>query len=232
MLIAALTLLAAFSPPITTPACAPGAAAVTTFRATSNLLHRASAKMCAHTSSSSGAKALHGRELHSRIAAAIESDASSAFGKSLKRALGVMRDAFRLYGPDRVVASFNGGKDAVVILHLALAALAAHNEATGGSARLRVIFFEMPDEFPEIDAFVRDTVAQYDLELVTCANVGFADGLRLCIEEHNSAAFVLGTRYSDPNAGGQQDFAPSSDWMPPFMRVNPILSWSYADVWV
>ena len=42
---------------------------------------------------------------------------------------------------------------------------------------------------------------------------------------------MLGTRSSDPNATGQQDFAPSSDWMPPFMRVNPILSWSYADVW-
>ena len=42
---------------------------------------------------------------------------------------------------------------------------------------------------------------------------------------------MLGTRRDDPNGGEQQFFEPSSDWMPPFMRVNPILLWSYDDVW-
>ena len=44
-------------------------------------------------------------------------------------------------------------------------------------------------------------------------------------------AFVLGTRAGDPNAGSQGYFAPSSHYMPPFMRVNPILEWSYGQVW-
>ncbi|EGB12248.1 hypothetical protein AURANDRAFT_8492, partial [Aureococcus anophagefferens] len=44
-------------------------------------------------------------------------------------------------------------------------------------------------------------------------------------------AFVLGTRRGDPNCGDQKAFEPSSDWMPPFMRVNPILDWTYGDVW-
>jgi hypothetical protein len=35
-------------------------------------------------------------------------------------------------------------------------------------------------------------------------------------------AFVLGTRKGDPNSRGQETFAPSSDWLPPFMRVNPV----------
>lgn len=35
----------------------------------------------------------------------------------------------------------------------------------------------------------------------------------------------------DPNAADQETFCPSSPGWPPFMRVNPILDWSYHDVW-
>ena len=193
-------------------------------RAATTLAARDGGAVCSTTSDTTSDLTLYHRLCQ-------DAKEETQFGRALGRSLSVMRDAFRLYGPERVVASFNGGKDAIVTLHLSLVALAAHNEAVGGSARLRVIFFEMEDEFPEIEEFVRETIASNSLDLVSCAGVGFADGLRQCIAEHDSAAFVLGTRGSDPNAAGQQDFTPSSDWMPPFMRVNPILTWSYHDVW-
>ena len=167
--------------------------------------------------------------LYQRLKADAANDDAPLAGE-IAHSLGVMRDAFRLYGPERVVSSFNGGKDAVAILHLSLAALAGYNEETGGDSRLRIIFFEMDDEFPEIETFLRETVAGSKIDMVT-SSVGFVDGLRACMDDHGSAAFVLGTRESDPNAKGQQAFSPSSDWMPPFMRVNPILTWSYHDVW-
>ena len=92
-------------------------------------------------------------------------------------------------------------------------------------------YFEQRDEFAEVDAFVHECVARYGLRLVSYDNTPFAEGLQKCIGEHGSRAFVLGTRSTDPNAAGQESFAPSSNWMPPFMRVNPILGWGYAEVW-
>jgi 3'-phosphoadenosine 5'-phosphosulfate sulfotransferase (PAPS reductase)/FAD synthetase len=35
----------------------------------------------------------------------------------------------------------------------------------------------------------------------------------------------------DPNSADQNEFCPSSDGWPPFMRINPIFSWSYHDIW-
>lgn len=41
-----------------------------------------------------------------------------AVRKAMQKSLGILEDAIRLFGPECVYASFNGGKDAVVILHL------------------------------------------------------------------------------------------------------------------
>ena len=79
--------------------------------------------------------------------------------------------------------------------------------------------------FRQVDAFVSSIVARYGLHMLSYANIGFAAGLQKCIAEHGAQAFVLGTRETDPNSGSQGTFAPSSEWMPPFMRVNPVLRW-------
>ena len=101
--------------------------------------------------------------------------------------------------------------------------------------RPRVLFFENEFEFPEIMSFVNNTVKQYDLGIVTfdCTH-SFSDGLSILVKDSLPlpSAFVLGTRSDDPNAGSQGKFAPSSEWMGvPFMRVNPILDWTYGHVW-
>jgi hypothetical protein len=41
-----------------------------------------------------------------------------AVRRAMQKSLGILEDAIRLFGPECVYASFNGGKDAVVILHL------------------------------------------------------------------------------------------------------------------
>lgn len=173
----------------------------------------------------------------------------------IQSALNTLDHAYRLYGPRSVVCSFNGGKDAVVILHLLRAAHAKYYNTTGGTPlRPRAVYFNNPDEFPEVASFLHESVDMFDLDMIAFENgVKFAAGLEILVRNNvlpsststttdmdgNGGtdgavfpmAFVLGTRRSDPNAAGQDHFSPSSHWMPPFMRVNPVLEWNYGHVW-
>lgn len=44
-------------------------------------------------------------------------------------------------------------------------------------------------------------------------------------------AIFLGTRQGDPHSEQLEPFLPTDEGWPPFMRVHPILHWSYAHVW-
>ncbi|XP_050940129.1 uncharacterized protein LOC103486505 isoform X2 [Cucumis melo] len=59
----------------------------------------------------------------------------------------------------------------------------------------------------------------------------FKSGLESLLKSRPIRAIFLGVRIGDPTAVGQEQFSPSSPGWPPFMRVNPILDWSYRDVW-
>jgi FAD synthetase len=150
----------------------------------------------------------------------------------LARAIEICRSGLRLFGPQRLITSYNGGKDAVVIMQLHRAVMAQYSLEVGRIHRPRAIYFNITHEFPEVREFVFRTSAQHGLDLAVY-NSSFVEGLRRCMDEGEAGSygFILGTRKGDPNCGAQQAFSPSSDWMPPFMRVNPIIEWDYGQVW-
>ena len=174
-------------------------------------------------------------ELHGALVAY---DGDAQLKARIESALRVLEDAFRVFGGDAVYASFNGGKDACVILHLLRAARHARALKAGASPTPRLVFFDASDDFDEVRRFVADTcdavASAGDVVVEPMAlDVGFVAGLEDLVarSKPRPLAFVLGTRRGDPNCGDQKAFEPSSDWMPPFMRVNPILDWTYGDVW-
>ena len=84
----------------------------------------------------------------------------------IKSSLETLQHAYRLYGPASVVGSYNGGKDACVIMHLCRAAhakwyhdiLENNKEEKVFVTKPRVVYFENPSEFPEIVDLLEDTV--------------------------------------------------------------------------
>jgi len=165
----------------------------------------------------------------------------------LSSSLDILLSAYRTFGGSnlsRVIGSYNGGKDAVVVMHLMRAAHALYCERNKKKIKKklpkpRMLYFVVKDEFEEVQSFVFETAKMYDMEMIVYdgSKYSFKEGLEELVnqeaeaEKDGTLAFVLGTRSTDPNAEGQTGFCPSSDWMPPFMRVNPVLDWDYGHVW-
>ncbi|CAA6662813.1 unnamed protein product [Spirodela intermedia] len=142
-----------------------------------------------------------------------------------------------------IAFSFNGGKDSTYYFVGFTAPsscwLFLHNKDRGFSGSetdskkecaIRTIYFETPCAFPEINSFTYELANTYSLQL-EIIHSDFKSGLEDLLKKKSTKAILLGTRIGDPNAVGQEQFSPSSFGWPPFMRVNPILDWSYRDVW-
>ncbi|XP_058207936.1 uncharacterized protein LOC131320990 isoform X1 [Rhododendron vialii] len=155
-------------------------------------------------------------------------------------AIYVIQRALALYSIEEVAFSFNGGKDSTVLLHLLRAGYFLHQaEQTQCNGDLsdrefkfpiRTIYFESSSAFPEINSFTYETASTYGLQL-DILRQDFKSGLEALLKAKPIRAIFLGVRIGDPTAVGQEQFSPSSPGWPPFMRVNPILDWSYRDVW-
>uniref|UniRef100_A0A2P2JXL5 FAD synthase n=1 Tax=Rhizophora mucronata TaxID=61149 RepID=A0A2P2JXL5_RHIMU len=151
-------------------------------------------------------------------------------------AIYVIRRALVLYSIEEVAFSFNGGKDSTVLLHLLRAGYFLHKGEQGlsngslTSFPIRTIYFESQSAFPEINSFTYGAASCYGLQLDIISS-DFKSGLENLLKANPIRAIFLGVRIGDPTAVGQEQFSPSSPGWPPFMRVNPILDWSYRDVW-
>ena len=143
----------------------------------------------------------------------------------IKRALHICRS------PDEAVVAFNGGKDCTVLLYLAVAEWSTKFPDTP----LTVVYIEdSPSEvFQEIDSFIKETIKHLSLNLIHISNLSTQLALAELIERKPAVRFVfMGTRSTDPHGSQLQAFTPTDISWPALIRVNPILTWNYSDIWM
>jgi len=87
----------------------------------------------------------------------LESQDNVDLAAHVKKGLEVIAGTLKLFTPDQIALTFNGGKDACVVLHLLRMELArqAGMVGDGGLKQFKVVYFEPQQEFPEITAFMR-----------------------------------------------------------------------------
>ncbi|EUD67415.1 FAD synthetase [Plasmodium inui San Antonio 1] len=163
-------------------------------------------------------------------------------------------DLFRLC-KDNVFLSFNGGKDAVVILHLFRCAYAKYiHDVKGQRQKPKLIYFkDEVNEFPEVYQFLNECVYMYDLDLTVIKGT-WKSSITKFIEtfqrQHQisridqvkenfvdscaffpTIAFINGTRFNDTNSENLQILNISSRGLPPYLYLNPIFYWTYGAIW-
>ncbi|KAG0244763.1 3'-phosphoadenosine 5'-phosphosulfate sulfotransferase [Actinomortierella wolfii] len=167
--------------------------------------------------------------------------------KSVRDAVKVIEEALDRYGPDGIALSFNGGKDCTVILHLFIAVLykkyySSMDSSTVDNTQsahrhtchqpIHAIYVTHKNPFGQVERFVDDEVVRYKLDLVR-----IPAPMRIALDTYNKRmdgsikAIMVGTRRDDPHGGPLKAFTPCDPSWPPFMRVHPILDWTYHDIW-
>lgn len=152
--------------------------------------------------------------------------------KHVQESLDIIEKSILRYKLENTCISFNGGKDCTAILHL-VHSVANKQRANNDDYKILAFYAQLPDHFEEESLFVNQIVKKYNLQLKQYSTKSLRDSLyQLKNDTPNINAIFIGTRNDDlkPNVRMGTFERTDKDW-PEYMRINPILNWSYNQVW-
>lgn len=160
----------------------------------------------------------------------------STLHKNITESLKVIEESIEKYGMNELVVSFNGGKDACVIFHLVKYVLCKQgkskvfgqpNSKHLNNESLDIIYFANEEtEFPEILSFLDETKSKNGIDYYEITG-SFKDGMQKLVND-NKCGVIMGLRKGDPYTENTvTHFEASSEGWPEFMRIYPILNWTY-----
>ena len=171
-----------------------------------------------------------------------------SFEKKLRHSIDVILEAIDLTrkgnGNNELCLSFNGGKDCCVVLFLfykvALkTGFITQNSDSSNKHKFNILIMKLNESFREVDEFVDQIFQSFytsaDINRIVLEKPGVK--LKKCLEIFkqdypNILSVLMGTRRTDNQYVAKlKDFHETDPDWPKFIRVNPILDWSYSEIW-
>lgn len=160
----------------------------------------------------------------------ISSTKNPVFAERLKLSLGVLEESIGRYDLKEICVGYNGGKDCTALLHMIHAVV--RRKFGAETPKLKALYIRRGQPFPEVELFIKDCRNRYHIELITITG-RIKDALgELKVKDPSMKAVLMGTRRTDPHSSDLLNFSPTDAGWPEYMRVNPMLDWSYTDVWL
>ena len=141
--------------------------------------------------------------------------------RELKESRKIIDSIIHQYEPEEFAICFNGGKDCTVLLHILL---------QFKLRRIKALYIRPVDSFEEIDQFVFKCAHKYDMDLITIEGHLKQALCQFQNDFPNVKCLFMGTRCTDPHAQKEVCEYTDPDW-PKFLRVCPLLNWTYKDIW-
>jgi len=125
---------------------------------------------------------------------------------------------------NRFAISFNGGKESLIVLH-------KYGELNiPADQRQNVIFrVDKNDDFPEVNDYIDFMCDKYHIKLVKFCDM--KDSIVQLKSLYNVDTVILGCRRTDPYCSELKEYQMTDSSWPSIMRFNPLLDWSYKEVW-